>query len=93
MTLDFDDEFQRIANAITAEEAFDLLDRKLEELRWWTERREARGDYADLRTLITTMIMSPNQERGTVIACLAAALWRLREMEEKANAERRRDFD
>lgn len=81
-----DEEFFDIANALVAEEANEYLDGRLKKVASWLEHREEVGKPADLRSLIEQLIQEPN-ERSAVIVSLAAALWRIREME-KAGAQR-----
>jgi hypothetical protein len=80
-----DEEFFGIANNLIVEEASDFLEKRMAGLDAWVQAREAHGQRADLRSLIESM-MRGQEMRGPVITSLAAAMWKLREMEQ-ANAE------
>lgn len=77
-------EFFAIANELAAQEANDYLDRRMEAVEQWVRQREAAGEPADLRSLVTQVLHEPN-ERGPVIVTMCTALWRLRERETNAN--------
>lgn len=79
-----DREFFAIANNMVEGQVNDYLDQRLAELEKWVRHREEVGAPADLRSLIEQIMHEPNA-RGPVIVALSAALWRLREIKEKAN--------
>lgn len=84
MAEDINTEFFAIANEMAAQEANDLLDKRMAALELWVGEREAAGEPADLRSLITQVMHEPNQ-RSPVIVVLCTAMWRLRER--NANAD------
>lgn len=81
---DINTEFFAIANDMAAQEANDYLDRRMAAMEVWVREREAAGEPADLRSLITQVMHEPN-ERGPVIVALCTSMWRLRER--NANAD------
>ena len=78
------DEFWDIANSLVDDEANDYLDARMAAMDNWVRMRQAEGESATLRDLITTVMNEPNQ-RGPVIVALCTAMWRLREMSKHAD--------
>lgn len=75
-----DDEFFDIANFLISDEVNEFLDKRLKLVDKWVALREARGERADLRALVDQFMREPSH-KGPIVALLAAALWRIREME------------
>lgn len=84
MADDINTEFYAIANEMAAQEANNYLDRRMEAMEQWVRHREAAGEPADLRSLVTQVLHEPN-ERGPVIVALCTAMWRLRERDANGN--------
>lgn len=77
-----DTEFFAIANTMVADEANEYLNKRLKLMEKWIAYQEAHGERADLRALIDQLGLE-NTARGPTIVCLAAALWRIRELEKQ----------
>lgn len=73
-------EFLDIVSHLAADEANDFLDKRLILVDKWMEIQAENGARIDLQAFIQKLL-SEDSQRGPTVVCLAAALWRLKEME------------